>query len=416
MRVKHSSPREVDADAGSTFATLVCVDDALDLVCRQGPLGRIEQVRLADAGGRILAQPIVAHRNAPSNDVSAMDGYAVRDADLGADWTGLRVIAESYPGQGFDGELAPATCVRIFTGAPTPAGTDRVVVQEAVRRSGDRVFILGACLGKRHVRQMGSDFKLGDTLVPTGAAMTPQRLVAAAAVDAAALSVVARPRVVILATGDELRTPGEDLGRPDAIPESVTFGVAEMARRHGAEVQILARIADDLGALRAAVAKLLATADIMVVIGGASVGERDFSRAMFAPHGLRIDFSKVAMRPGKPVWFGEAFGAKVLGLPGNPTAALVTARLFLAPLVAGMAGRGSRSALNWRWQALAADIEPTQQWECFIGARQDGDRARPIENRSSSAQKALAETDLLIRRPAGLATARAGERVETLDF
>ena len=408
-------PRPAPA-ASAIVGRMVSVDEALGLVAASACALRSERVRLEDAGGRVLAAAVIARRWAPASDVSAMDGYAVRDADLTADWNSMKVVGESFAGHGFAGGLGPGTAVRVFTGALTPRGADRVVVQEDVRRVGERVFVLGDREGKRNIRRAGSDFRPGDVLVEAGVALTPQRLVAAAAADLAAIEVVARPRVVVVATGDELRAPGEDTTAPDTIPESVSFGVAELARIHGAEVTIGRRLPDDLDQLQAAAQGLIEAADVVVVIGGASVGERDYSRAMFEPLGLGMRFSKVAMRPGRPVWFGRAGGAHILGLPGNPTAALVTARLFLAPLIAGLAGRGAQSALVWRRRALAEGLEATQQWECFFGGQSDGDLVRPCASRDSSAQKALAAVDVLIRRGPQSPSAEPGGYVETLDF
>ena len=396
---------------------MATVDEALALVTvAAASTCGTERVRLEDAGGRVLAAPVIARRCAPGCDVSAMDGYAVRDADLAADWNSLRVVGASYAGQGFEGRLGPGMAVRTFTGAPTPRGADRVVMQEDVRRIGERVFVPGAAAGKRHIRRAGSDFRSGDVLVEGGVALTAQRLVAAAAADLATVEVVARPRVLVVATGDELRSPGEGPIAPESIPESVSFGVAELARTYGAEVTIQRRLPDDLDRLQAAAHGLIEAADVVVVIGGASVGERDYSRAMFEPFGLKMLFSKVAMRPGKPVWFGQAGGSNIVGLPGNPTAALVTARLFLAPLIAGLAGRGAQSALIWRRRALTEGLEATQQWECFVGGQLDGDAVRPCANRDSSAQKTLAAVEVLIRRGPQEASAAPGAFVETLDF
>jgi molybdopterin molybdotransferase len=396
---------------------MATVDEALALVtAAAASTCLIERVRLEDAGGRVLAAPIIARRCAPACDVSAMDGYAVRDADLAADWTSLRVLGQSFAGCGYEGSLEPGTAVRAFTGAPTPQGADRVVVQEDVRRVGDRVFVPRAGAGKRHIRLAGSDFRAGDVLVEAGVVITPQRLVAVAAADLAEVEVLVRPRVLVVATGDELRSPGEGRSAPGSIPESVSFGVAELARNYGAEVTIQRRLPDDLSRLQAAANGLTEAADVVVVIGGASVGERDYSRAMFEPAGLRTLFSKVAMRPGKPVWFGQAGGAHVVGLPGNPSAALVTARLFLAPLIAGLAGRGARSALTWRRRPLADVLEATGPWECFVGARLDGGAVRPFANRDSSSQKTLADVEVLVRRGADEVAVHAGDFVETLDF
>ena len=269
---------------------------------------------------------------------------------------------------------------------------------------------------KRHIRLAGSDFIAGDVLLDAGVALTPARLVAAAAADVAEVAVVARPKVMVVATGDELRAPGVDMSRTDMIPESVSFGVAELARNFGGEVSVHSRLPDDLDRLQGAAAEMLDKADIVVIIGGASVGNRDFSRGMFERAGLRIHFSKVLMRPGKPVWFGKAGGRCILGLPGNPTAAMITARLFLAPLVAAMAGREARTALDWQVRALAEGLEANGEYECFLGARRGAGTVSASANRDSSAQRALAATEVLIRRRPHAPAAAAGDLVETLEF
>lgn len=396
--------------------TMVSVDHALRLLLAEGAVRGIERVALGQAGGRILALPIVAQRAAPARDASAMDGYAVRDGDLVADWNALTIIGESFAGDGFSGSLQPGSAVRIFTGAPVPDGADRVILQEEVRHMGSQVLVPRPRIEKRHIRRAGSDFAAGDVLVDALAALTPARLVAAAAADIAEVAVFARPKVIIVATGDELRAPGVDTLRPDMIPESVSLGVAELARNFGGDVAIHPRLPDDLGQLQSAAAGMLDAADIVVIVGGASVGDRDFSRAMFERAGLSLQFSKVLMRPGKPVWFGKAGGMCILGLPGNPTAAMITARLFLAPLVAAMAGREAGTALDWRIRPLAERLEANGERECFLGARLIAGAASASANRDSSAQRALAAVEVLIRRPPHAPAAAAGDLVETLEF
>jgi len=395
---------------------MVSVDHALRLLVAEGSAREIEHVALDRAGGRILALPIVAQRPAPARDASAMDGYAVRDGDLVADWNALTVIGESFAGHGYNGRLPAGNAVRIFTGAPVPHGADRVIVQEEVRHMGSQVLVPRPRTDKRHIRRAGSDFAAGDVLVDAQAALTPARLVAAAAADIAEVAVFARPKVIVVATGDELRAPGVDTSRPDMIPESVSLGVAELARNFGGDVTIHARLPDDLGQLQGAAAGMLDKADIVVIIGGASVGDRDFSRAMFERAGLSLQFSKVRMRPGKPVWFGKAGGMCILGLPGNPTAAMITARLFLAPLVAAMAGLGARPAVDWRTRPLAENLEANGEFECFLGARLIAGAASASANRDSSAQRALATIEVLIKRPPHAPAAAAGDPVETLEF
>lgn len=374
------------------------------------PLGP-ERVPLARAAARVLAAPVVAGVDAPPADCSAMDGYAVREADLPGT---LRVIGESFAGSGFGGAVEPGSCVRIFTGAPVPKGADRVVIQEVVERRRDEAIIPPPSGDARHIRVRGSDFRAGQELLLAGDLLTPRALVAAAGADVADVEVWRRPRLVVLATGDELVPPGKARGRPGAVPESVSFGVAALAEQWGGETVASRGLRDDLPGLRHAAGQALEVADVVVVTGGASVGERDLAKAMFEPHGLELIFSKVAIKPGKPVWFGRAQERLVLGLPGNPTSAMVTARLLLAPLVAGLSGRAG--ALEWNDVPLGAELPGCGDRETFVRARRTPAGAVPIGNQDSSAQRALTEADMLLRmRPHDPARA-AGELAQALAF
>ena len=357
-----------------------------------------ESVALAEAAGRVLAQPLHARADAPRRAVAAMDGYAVVDAATqpGAP---LRVVGESFAGTGFAGRVAPGEAVRIFTGAPMPDGADRCIMQEYAARDGDRVTFAEGYGPGWHVRAAGSDFAAGALLLDVGTRLTPRAMVVAAAADRARVCVAQRPRVAIIGTGDELAPPGGALEREDAIPESGTFGVAAMARTYGARIVDRATGVDDLPALTALADHALDRADVVIVTGGASVGERDFAKPMFAPHGLDLLFAKVAIKPGKPVWLGRARGRWVLGLPGNPTSAMVTARLFLAPLLARLQGRAADSALRWRLMPLAAPLGPARGRETFARARWDEAGLTPLDNQDSGAQAALAVADWLIRCP-----------------
>ena len=389
---------------------MISFDEAAALVAQAAqPLGR-ECIGLGGAAGRVLAAPVVAGVDAPPCDVSAMDGYAVRDADLPGR---LRIVGESFPGRGFAGPIAAGQCVRIFTGGPVPGGADRIVIQEEVSRDGE-IAAIPSHGPARHIRGRGSDFAAGTTLLQAGRRIDARALVAAAGADLAEVEVWRRPRLAILGTGDELVEPGAARSTPGAIPESVSLGVAAFAGQWGAEVVARRRLADDLPTLERAAAEALAGADVVVVTGGASVGERDFAKAMFAPAGLELIFSKVAIKPGKPVWFGRAGGRLVLGLPGNPNSALVTARLLLAPLLHGLTGRAP--VLGWRQARLAAPIGATGNRETFHRAATEGGAARPLPNQDSGAQSTLADADLLIRRMAGAPAAEAGETVDVIDF
>jgi molybdopterin molybdotransferase len=378
------------------------------------PLGT-EMVALDAAAGRTLAAPVIARVPSPRSDVSAMDGYAVRDTDLAALPARLRVSAESFAGGGWNGTPGGGECVRIFTGAPMPAGTDRVVIQENARREDDHAIIEEHPGEARHIRKRGSDFEQGDELLPAGRLLDKRAIVAAAAADIARLEVFVRPRVFILSTGDELAEPGTASERPDAIPESVSLGVAALATDWGAELKGRERLRDELAVMEQAATHAVANADLVIVTGGASVGDKDFARAMFGA-ALELVFSMVSMRPGKPVWLGRSGQALVMGLPGNPTSALVTARLLLAPLLAGLTGRVAGEALRWRTARLAAPLAECGRRETFHRARWAGNAVEVLGFQESSAQKVLADAEVLVRQRASSPAIPAGSRVEVLDF
>ena len=395
---------------------MIRFDEALAHVLALARPLEAEQVALAEANGRVLAAPAVAQVSAPPADVSVMDGYAVREADLATLPATLRIGGESFAGRGHDTPVEPGQCVRIFTGAPVPPGADRVVMQEQVRREGDIAMFEAPLSPARFIRRAGSDFGKADALLAAGTLLGPRQMVAAAAADLDRLSVWRRPRLTVLSTGDELARPGTARERAQAIPESISFGVSALAESWGAEFIGSVILADRLEDMERAAEQALRDADIVVVTGGASVGERDFAKAMFDNQGLELAFSKVAMKPGKPVWFGRAQDRLVLGLPGNPTSAMVTARLFLAPLISGLVGRDPHVALRWRKMALADALPPTGERETFARATVENGRARVLPNQDSGAQKTLADCDHLVRLPPGSDVIEAGSRVDALDF
>ena len=395
---------------------MISFDEAVDLVrAAARPLGT-ETVGIESAAGRVLAAPVIARIASPRCDVSAMDGYAVRDEDLAQLPAHLPVVGESFAGSGWNGKVGAGQCARIFTGAPVPAGADRVIIQEEVRREGDTAVIDERPGHSRHIRERGSDFDEGDELLPAGRVLDKRAVVAAAAADLADVEVFIRPRVSILGTGDELAEAGTAAELPDAIPESVSLGVAAISVEWGAEVVGRQRLRDDLTKMERTSAKAVAGADLVIVTGGASVGEKDFAKAMFEPAGLELIFSKVSIKPGKPVWLGRAGTTLVMGLPGNPTSALVTARLLLTPLLAGLSGRDAGEALRWRTAKLAAPLKNCGPRETFHRARWVGDEAEILSFQDSSAQKALAEADLLVRQRANSPEIPAGGEVKVLDF
>ncbi|WP_417231990.1 molybdopterin molybdotransferase MoeA [Brevundimonas sp.] len=395
---------------------MIDFDTAAALILSEArPLGS-ETIVLEAAGERVLAVDLKARGDAPRTAVSAMDGYAVRDADLASLPARLPVAEVAFAGRADVPTLPPRSCARVFTGGPVPHGADRVVVQEIVGRDGDDALFETRPGDGRHIRAAGSDFGAGEVLLPAGTVLGFRAMVAAAAADVATLSVVRRPRVVILGTGDELAEPGQALETPGSIPESVSFGVAALARQYGAEVIARRRLTDTPDTLEAAAGQALDEADLIVVTGGASVGEKDFARAMFAPFGLDLIFSKVAIKPGKPVWFGRARDRWIVGLPGNPTSAIVTARLFLAPLIAGLAGRDPAAMLDWREAILTTPLKPCGDRETFERGRHVDGGVALMSVQDSGSQKALATADALIRRRPGAPALAAGETADILDF
>jgi len=311
---------------------MISFDEAIEHIRSAAkPLGT-ETVRLEKASGRVLSRPVIAQIDSPRSDVSTRDGYAVREADLRSFPMSLPVLGESFAGSASNASIREGTCARIFTGAPLPSGADRVVMQELVRREGDVAVIEVAPEGERWVRRFASDFERGATLVHPGELLGSRTLVAAAGADVGDVEVYLQSRVHILSTGDELEEPGTADRTAQAVPESASLGVASLAEKWGAKGVTRTLLRDDLPAIQAAADAAAEGANVIVMIGGASVGEKDFAKAALEPLGLDLLFSKVAIKPGKPAWFGKVRGTLVLGLPGKPTSAMVTARILLAPL------------------------------------------------------------------------------------
>lgn len=388
-------------------------DEALDRARAAVTPLAAEAVALSQAAGRYLAEDVVARIPSPRTTVSAMDGYALRQAEA-TEEASLRVVGEARPGAPFAGELAPGEAVRIFTGGALPQAADCVVMQEYATREGDCVRFAPGHGPARHVRPEGHDFGVGDVLLEAGTRLEPRALVAVAGADRAEVAVHRRPQVKLLATGDELAEPGHAAHSPHAIPDSIAPALAALVARCGGTVCARARAVDDLPALERQAGDLLTDTDLVVVTGGASVGERDFAMPMFAAHGLDLIFAKVAIKPGKPVWLGRADGTLVLGLPGNPTSALVTARLFLEPLLARL--QGGAGLLRWRRIPLAATLPGTGDRETFVRARWDEDGLVPLSNQDSGVQGGLAQADCLIRCAAGQGDLPAQTLVAALPF
>jgi molybdopterin molybdotransferase len=287
-----------------------------------------EQVAIAQALGRVLAKPISARRDQPPFNSSAMDGYAVRSEDV---VTERKIIGISAAGHAFKGKLKSGEAVRIFTGAPVPANSDAVVIQENTEANGEIVTISSPARSQQNIRPRGLDFKKGEILLPASIRLNARDIGLAAATNCSILSVRKKPIVAVIATGDELVLPGA-IPRDDQIVSSNSNSLVAMAERFGAHVINCGIVRDNLKATERAILKM-AKADVIVTTGGASVGDHDFIQQALMNTGVKIDFWKIAMRPGKPFMYGRKGGQHVLGLPGNPVSALVCARLFLKPLL-----------------------------------------------------------------------------------
>ena len=294
-----------------------------------------EVVALADAWNRVTAEGIVARLTQPPADVSAMDGYALRAVDGVLDAT-LRVIGAAPAGHPFDAPVGPGEAVRLFTGSVVPSGADAILLQEDATRDGDTVRVNEAVIEGRHIRRKGQDFAAGDMVIPAGRRITARDVGLAAAANYPWLSVHRRPRVAILATGDEIAMPGEPIP-PGGIVSSNSHALAALVRAAGGAPVILPVARDDQSAI-GAVADSVAGMDMLVTTGGASVGDHDLVIESLKARGMTLDFWQIAMRPGKPLLFGQLGATPVLGLPGNPVSAMVCAILFLLPALARLSG------------------------------------------------------------------------------
>jgi molybdopterin molybdotransferase len=367
-----------------------------------------ETVPLVQAAGRWLAAPVAARRDQPPFDASAMDGYAVQGDPVPGD--GFIVIGEAGAGHAFRGTVGPGEAVRIFTGAPVPAGATRVVIQEDVTRDGNRITVTGADTGT-NIRACGQDFPAGATLSPRR--LRPADLALLAAMNIAQVPVVRRPVVALMATGDELVNPGDKPG-PDQIIASNSYALKAMAEAAGAETRLLPIARDNEAALRACFA-LADGADIIVTIGGASVGDHDLVAKVARNLGTEPAFWKIAMRPGKPLMAGRLGAALHLGLPGNPVSAIITGHLFLLPLIRAM--QGDPDPLPRPASAtLGADVAANGPRAHYMRARLAGGTITPFDRQDSALLTVLTEANALLLRPIGDGPRRAGETVPVLPL
>jgi molybdopterin molybdotransferase len=367
-----------------------------------------ETLAIGAARGRILAEDVAATRTQPPFAASAMDGYAICWSDIPGPW---RVVGESAAGKRWPGTLAPGEAVRIFTGAPLPAGADTIVVQEEIDRRGDTAVLAGEGpprLGA-HIRAAGQDFAAGDRLASAGDLLTPARTGLLAAGGHGSVPVIRRPRVTLVATGDEL-VPPDMVPGPDQIISSNSVMLKALFESVGAIVDDPGIIPDRREALAAALRA--ADADLVVTIGGASVGDHDLVVPVLRDLGAEIDFWKIAMRPGKPMLAGRLNGTRVIGLPGNPVSAFVCALLFVLPWLARRGGRPT--ALPMLRLPLAAPLPANGARRDHLRGAISNGAAMAFAAQDSALLGRLAAAQILILRPVGAPAAMAGEMVDCI--
>jgi len=379
-----------------------------------------EQVAITGAHGRVLAADLAALRTQPPDPVSAMDGYAVRAADVAAAPARLRVIGEVAAGRPFDGAVGTGEAVRIFTGGVLPAGADTIVIQERTERDGPCLVVTAPSSTGRHVRARGLDFREGEVLLEAGRRLRDRDVALAAAMNHASVPVRRVPRVALLATGDELVAPGT-APAPGQIVYSNGFALAALAHGEGAEVIDLGIVPDRVDATVAAVdAATRQRAHILVTTGGASVGDHDLVQQSLATRGMALSFWKVAMRPGRPMMHGVLGGMRVLGLPGNPVSAYVCGYLFLVPLIRRMLGR-PQAEVPTQDAVLGRDLPANDERADYLRATlvqaPEGLIATPFDIQDSSMLALLAKADCLVLREPFAPPARAGSpcRIVKLD-
>jgi molybdopterin molybdotransferase len=390
-------------------------EEALELLLEgKCPVG-IETVPIALSGGRVLARDIIASRSQPPDRLSAMDGYAARGPLAEGDV--LKVIGEAPAGKPFEGSVEAGTAVRIATGGVVPAGADRVVVQEAVERAADRVRLIETPGEARFVRAAGSDFEAGRTVARAGDPLTPARLGLVAAANHGHLTVYRRPRVAVLASGDELREPGETLV-PGQVVNSAPYTLSRLLEQWGGIAVQHPILADDDELARRQIDGADLDVDLIIPLGGASVGDRDRLRPLFEERGARILFDKVAVRPGKPTWHARLDGPPLLGLPGNPASAFVCAHLFVRPLLFALAGRRA-PVMPFLHARLMHGAGAGGAREAFLRAKAFVDEQGQLQvtadaRQDSGLQSPLAAANALLRRPANAPAGRRGQTAQIL--
>ncbi|HEY4115063.1 MAG TPA: gephyrin-like molybdotransferase Glp [Rhizomicrobium sp.] len=373
-----------------------------------------ESVTVAQAASRVLAQDAVARVTQPPASISAMDGYAVRAEDVVTAPVDLKVIGTAPAGHPFAGPVGRGEAVRIFTGGVVPDGTDAIVIQEDTEQFSDHVRIAVPSRAGRHIRVMGFDFSAGDVLLRAGKRLSSRDLALIAAGDLAKIKVRRRASVLIAATGDELSRPGEPR-RVGGIVASSVYGISALIDKWGGAPKDIGILPDREESI-SAIADHARDADLIITLGGASVGDHDLVQRALGPKGFELDFWKIAMRPGKPLIFGRLQGTPLLGLPGNPVSAFVCALLFAKPAMAAMLGETVQTEPIFALLANALPANDSRQdyLRATLATRDGEVWAAPLPLQDSSMQKALAEADALIVRSPGAPAAEIGQSVPVI--
>ncbi|WP_068083259.1 gephyrin-like molybdotransferase Glp [Polycladidibacter stylochi] len=392
--------------------TLISIEEAHQRLLQNVATMPTQTVPLASGGERILAKDMAATRTQPPFSASAMDGYAVIAADC-TQGAMLEVVGEAAAGHNFDGQLQRGQALRIFTGAPVPAGADAILIQENASRNGSTLTVNETVPQSKFIRPAGLDFKKDEVLLSAGDKLGFRQLSLLAAMNIAQVPVYKKPLVAILANGDELVEPGQEPG-PNQIIASNQVGVAELARNMGADVLMLGIARDDKQDITEKVKQAMrANADLLVTLGGASVGDHDHIQSVLGEQGMQLDFWRIAMRPGKPLMAGNIGPMQVLGLPGNPVSALVCALLFMRPLLAKMSGNTSPQQTEVAVK-LTKPIKANDQRQDYMRAAlhtnvQGELCAEPFDNQDSSVLSVFSQAHALIIRPPFAPQAKAGE-------
>lgn len=400
------------------MASLLLVADALKRVLDGVEPLPSENASLFEAEGRVLAADVAALRMQPPADMSAMDGYAVKAADVAKVPVDLKLVGEVAAGRPFSGEVHAGEAARIFTGGVVPPGADTIVIQENTERDGERITVKSPSPAGKHIRRSGLDFKEGQVLLPRGRRLTDRDVMLAAAMSHPALPVHRRPKIAVLATGDELRPPGSALG-PGEIVYSNGFALMALAKNEGAVVEDIGIVPDKVDATVEAIRKARASgADVLVTTGGASVGDYDLVQRGLKAEGLELSFWRVALRPGRPMMNGRLGSMHVLGLPGNPVSAYVCAYLFLVPLLRRLAGRSDLVPAPESAKlgvALPENDERADYMRATLAPGPDGvPIVTPAKTQDSSMMAVLANADCLLVREPFEPAAPAGSRCSIL--